>query len=78
MQHVMVIVPVDAEIDEAEHVAQEHRDLWAPEASTLVAVRHLQLEHHDGDDDGNHTVAKRFDRPLFMVPGAKKTPPDKT
>src|SRR5664279_4018716 len=51
MHHVVMVVPVDADVDEAEHVAQEdgqqRRDVREP-----GAVRHLQLEDHDRDDDG--------------------------
>jgi hypothetical protein len=59
MQHVMMIVPVDADIDEAQHIAQEHRE-QRPQIGEAGAVRHLHLQHHDGDDDGEHTVAERL------------------
>ena len=34
------------------------------QARRMVAVRHLQLQHHDGDDDGDHAIAERFE-PAF-------------
>ena len=64
VQHVMVVVPVDAEVDEAQHVAEEHGH-ERPSAARSVAVRHLQLQHHDGDDDGDHAVAERLEPILF-------------
>jgi hypothetical protein len=50
MEHVVMVVSVDAEVDEAEHVAQEHRP-QRPQGGEIGAVRHLHLQHHDGDDD---------------------------
>ena len=58
MEHVVVVVPVDADVDEAQHVAQEDRQQRAAAPAQVVAVRHLQLQHHDGDDDGEHAVAE--------------------
>src|SRR4051812_46891987 len=59
MQHVMVIVPVDADVDEAQHVAHEDGDQRC-QGGYAVPVRNLQLEHHDGDDDGYHAIAERL------------------
>jgi hypothetical protein len=28
-------------------------------------MRHFQLQHHDGDDDGKHAVAERLEPVLF-------------
>ena len=41
VQHVVVVVPVDADVDEAEHVAQEHRQQRSQRGG-VAAVRHLQ------------------------------------
>jgi hypothetical protein len=47
----MVIVPVNAEVGEAQHVAQEHRHQNA-QISELDPMWNLHLQHHDGHDDG--------------------------
>src|SRR4029077_4938723 len=46
-------------IDEAQDVTQEHRH-DRPQLVQPIAVRHLHFEHHDRDDDGDDTVAERF------------------
>ena len=60
MQHMVMVVPVDADVDEAQYIAQEHRDQWRKSLDAL-AMRRLQLQHHDGDDDGDHAGAECFD-----------------
>src|SRR5215217_7255830 len=59
MQHVVVVIPIDAKVDEAQHVAQEYRDHWHQSLDAL-AVGHLHLQHHDGDEDGEHAITERF------------------
>jgi hypothetical protein len=49
-QHVVVIVPVNAEVEEAQHVAQEYRQ-QAAQIRELDSMGDLHLEHHDGHDD---------------------------
>src|SRR5688572_18142089 len=63
MQHVVMVVPVDADNDEAEDVTDEHRAQRCDRVE-ILAVRHFHLEHHDGDDDGDDAVAECF-QPAF-------------
>ena len=60
MKHVVVIVPVDAQVDEAQNVAQEDGNQRRESLGTR-AVRHFQLQHHDGDEDGDHAITERFE-----------------
>src|SRR5216110_483125 len=63
MVEMVVIVPVDGDVDEGEHVGEEGRN-ERRERRQLGSVRHLQLEHHDRDDHRDHAVAERFE-PAF-------------
>src|SRR4029077_14929775 len=58
VNHVMMVVPVDRQIDEAQKVAEKDRKQRL-NGSPVGAVRNLQLQHHDGDDDGDDAVAER-------------------
>ena len=45
----MVVVPVDAQKHEAQHVTQEDRD-QRPQIGQIGAMRRVQFQHHDGDE----------------------------
>src|SRR5258708_15440350 len=66
----VVVVPVDGDVEEAEDVAHEH----GPERDQVLkarAVRRLHLKHHDGDDDGENAVGKRSQPvAIHLRPGA--------
>ena len=55
----MVIVPVNADEDKAQHVAQEGGS-QRTESRPVIAFRRMQFEHHDRNDDGDHAIAERF------------------
>jgi hypothetical protein len=57
VQHVMMVVPVDRQVHEAQHVGEKDRH-HAGEIGPIAAMRDLQLQHHDGDDDRDHAVAE--------------------
>ena len=61
---VMMVVPIDAHIDEAQYVGKEHGQERF-EGFKGDILRHVQIQHHDGDDDGQYTVAKGFQAVLF-------------
>src|SRR3954467_14079285 len=67
VEHVMVVVPVDAEVDEAEHIGGERRR-ERPQRRPVRAGRQAQLEHHDRDQDGDDAVAEGFE-PRLMHEG---------
>ena len=58
MQHVMVVVPVDGEVDEAEYIAQEHRP-HLDERARFHGMRNLEFENHHGDQDGDQYLNYR-------------------
>src|SRR5437879_12460166 len=62
----MVVAPIDPEKHEAEHVAQKHRDQRL-QRRPVGSVWHPHFQHHDRDNDGNHTVAERLE-PLLTHP----------
>jgi hypothetical protein len=59
VEHVVVVVPVDSDVDEAEDVAEKDRH-QRNERLRVGALRNFHLQHHDGDDDGDHSVAECF------------------
>jgi hypothetical protein len=63
MEQVVVVVLVDADIDETERIEQE--DMTDIEQGMKVsAFRCAQFQHHDGDDDGDDTIAESFETSL--------------
>ncbi len=55
LEEVVVVVPVDGQVDEAQHVAGEH----GPQRDEILqprAMRRLHLQHHDGDQDRDNAV----------------------
>ena len=62
----VVVVPVDAEDDKAEDVGEKDRH----ERFKRVDVGpfgDVKLEHHDGDEDGDHPIAERLQPPFFTA-----------
>ena len=66
MQQVMVVIPINTDQDKTQHIAYKHRQQRRQRFQAL-AMRHFHFQHHDGDDDRNHAIAKCFGRPLPML-----------
>jgi hypothetical protein len=56
---VVVVVPVNANVDEAEEVAEKN---WYEglDVGPVCAVGDFHFEHHDGDDDGEDAIGEGF------------------
>ena len=59
VQQMVVIVPVDPQEDEALQVAEELRN-ERDDHLQFGRIRGLQLQHHDGNDDGDDAIAECF------------------
>src|ERR1700730_18943115 len=57
LQEVMIVVPVDAKVNEAQDIAEENRKEWLQGRKTGSLWR-LHLQHHDSDDDCEYPVTK--------------------
>src|SRR5215510_14632349 len=70
IEHMVMIVPVDTDVYEAEDIAQKHGG-DRRERSETVAVRNFHLKYHDGDDDRDDAVAERLE-PVFAHQTSQK------
>jgi hypothetical protein len=69
----VVIVPIDADVDEAQDVTENDRPVAEQRVPARV-VRRLEFQHHDRDDHGDHPVGESFESPLFH-PAPHNAPP---
>src|ERR1700736_3238488 len=57
LEEVMMVVPVDADVNETQDIAEENRKEWLQGRKTGSLWR-LHFQHHDSDDDGEYPVTK--------------------
>src|SRR5215475_12492169 len=60
VEQMMMVVPVNAEKNEAEDVSQEYRD-ERTKRLPVTAVGNPQLQDHDGDEDGDDAITEGFE-----------------
>ena len=73
VHHVVVIVPVDGDIDKAQDIAEEDVADGAQRLKS-IAFRHFELQNHDGDDDRDNAVTQGF-KAIFLHGEKKMAPP---
>jgi len=59
VHHMMVVVPVNTNVDETKYVADKYWQQWF-QGGQRIAVGYLHLQYHNGDDYGNDAIAERF------------------
>jgi hypothetical protein len=57
LQQMMMVVPVDAQVDEAQNITEKYRNQWL-QSRKPSSMRGLHFQHHDRDDDGKYTVTE--------------------
>ena len=59
MKHVVMIVPIDSDIDKTQDISEKY---WYEITKTLQIsrMRYSELEHHNGDDDSDDSITKGF------------------
>ena len=58
-----VAVPVDANVHETKYIAK-YRGQQQAQGCKASAVRHPDFQHHDNENDGGYSVAKRLQSPF--------------
>ncbi len=69
VEQVMMVVPIDADVDETEDVAEEDGQERFQDGE-VGRVRDFQSQHHDGDDDREDAIAEGFEPGGFHCAGA--------
>lgn len=59
MTRILELVPVDADVHQAEYVAHQD-ELQRHQRAEGGCVRDFELQRHDGDDDSDDAVAEGF------------------
>ena len=65
LEHVVMIVPVDAEIEKAQKISRNSVG-EGPERRHIRTAGRLDVEDHDRDQDRDDDIAERFET-LFML-----------
>ena len=69
LEHVVVIVPVDPQVDEAQDIAGKNGN-HRPEGRQVGSVGHFQFQHHDGDENRDDPIAEGFEPSRgHIIPG---------
>src|SRR3974390_3048979 len=52
MKEMVVVVPIDGYVDKAQYIAEKNW-YYRSQGAEAGLLRHLHLQYHDGDDDGD-------------------------
>jgi len=63
LQQVMMVVPVNPHVNEAQHIARENRKQRL-QSRKVGPLRRFHFQHHDRDDHREHPITKRLHPPL--------------
>src|ERR1041385_603696 len=66
MNQMVMVGPVDAQDDEAEDIGDEDGHDWQ-HGIPVGSLWNAQLQHHDGDENGDDAVAERFETRLVQL-----------
>jgi hypothetical protein len=58
-RHMVMIIPKNAHVGKTQRIRQKDRNA-GPQGREIGARGHLQLQHHDGEDDGKHAIGESF------------------
>ena len=67
VNEMMMIDPVDSDNDEAQDIGKKGRP-HLRQGSWGRIVRRLQLQNHDGNENGDNAIAERLDPTRFHAP----------
>ena len=62
----MMVIPIDAEKNKTQHITQEY-GRQPSQRGKVRAVRRFEFQHHNGDKDGDHSIAEGFESSLAHV-----------
>ncbi len=57
VHQVVVVHPVNGDVQKAEHIANEHGQ-EGQQCGPLGAFRNLEFQHHNGDNDRKNAIAE--------------------
>src|ERR1700734_2034381 len=64
IKHVMMIVPVNADIHKAQKIAYKDRQ-HRQQIMDIISMRNMQFQDHDRNDDRKYAIAKSLQTSLF-------------
>ena len=59
MKQMMMVIPVNGNIDKTDDITDKLRGK-IPQRLPVGTMGNFQFQHHDGNDNGNHSIAESF------------------